>query len=89
MRLAPQTAAVRRRAWLPQARISGLVGLSAVSRAPVAGAQSGCPICDQQFGNCEVECNEIYKDDPGWVDCRHGCIIGYEICLAACSANPF
>jgi hypothetical protein len=34
----------------------------------------------------------MYKDDyPGYFDCRHGCTIGFDICLAICDLRdgPF
>jgi hypothetical protein len=81
MRLAPQTSGVNRR--LP----------SRLGRGGINPQKQDCfNTCEQQFGVCDVSCGEIYEhDDPGYYDCRHGCTIGFDICLAICELQdgPF
>jgi hypothetical protein len=101
MRLAPQTSGVNRRARSRLGRESiapiGIVGLSAfaaaLARERVRRTATSCQIlCEQQYQTCDITCSEFYQGDPaGYFDCRHGCIIAYDMCLAICELmeGPF
>jgi hypothetical protein len=101
MRLPPQTSGVNRRtrSKLDRAGIApiGVVGPSifpeTLTRTRVGRTATGCQVtCELDFGYCDLLCHEIYwDDDPGYIDCRHGCTIGYDICLATCELRdgPF
>jgi len=69
------------------------------SRRPVIGGGIGPLLetpknecvrsCDRIFDNCDLFCGQFYPDSNSlWLDCRHGCIIGYDICLAGCQTLP-
>jgi hypothetical protein len=101
MKLAPQTSGVTRpaRSKLGRGSIApiGLVGLSiyhaALTRERAGRTALDCQLlCEEDFKNCDFSCKQNYpNDDAGYFDCRHGCTIGFDMCLAICELwdGPF